>query len=144
MFKSGIDTWEDTLPHELGHALGLQHTFHQDYPLLPDKVWFNSSDWDTKKTFALEDEGDSKAYAATHTNIMDYKTLPNDSHKNDKFQRNTFTKWQWDKMLANIKRKSYKASIPGGHTIGFSDNNPYLDGSDEEKQQFVNQLNEIF
>lgn len=144
MFKSGIGTCEDTLPHELGHALGLQHTFHADYPLLPDKVWFNTSDWASKKAFDGQKDGDSEAYAATYNNIMDYASKPNDSNKNVKFQRNTFTKWQWDRMLGNIKRKSYLATISGGHTNGFSDNNPYLDGSDVEIEQFVNELNKIF
>lgn len=85
-----------------------------------------------------------QAYAATYNNIMDYASKPNDSNKNVKFQRNTFTKWQWDRMLGNIKRKSYLATISGGHTNGFSDNNPYLDGSDVEIEQFVNELNKIF
>ncbi|NDV68619.1 M43 family zinc metalloprotease [Dysgonomonas sp. 25] len=150
MFGNGINSWEDTLPHELGHTLGLQHTFHADCPMFPDSVWFNSSDWNNKIVFkkSLKDatkDDDSEAYAATHTNIMDYATLSNDSNKNTLFKRTQFVKWQWLKMIENIKKKSYKVTIPSGYDYGLTEDLSKVYGinSEENLKKLAKKLQNI-
>jgi hypothetical protein len=75
---------------------------------------------------------------------MDYESDVNDAEKNTTFKRQIFVKSQWDTMIGNIKFKSREASLPRGYESELSDNNPYIDGSDEdEKLRFINALNNI-
>lgn len=140
MYGNGISNWEDTLPHELGHCLGLHHTFHADCPMFPDRVWYNTVDWNSKLVFKKTNvtrDDDSEAYAATHTNIMDYATLGNDPHKNTFFKRSSFVKWQWEKMMQNIKQKSYNATVPRGYEEGLNDMGTLYFPNYEEKIKLV-------
>ncbi len=117
MFDKGCKKWEENLIHELGHAFGLQHSFHTTCLMVPEKVDFNKNSWHNKLTPDPSDPGtatyDYLAYAATYYNIMDYHSTVQDQESNVanlKYRRTSFTKWQWQKMLGNIKGKSYLAA----------------------------------
>jgi hypothetical protein len=77
---------------------------------------------------------------------MDYESDVNDAEKNTTFKRQIFVKSQWDKMIGNLKGKSYLTTIQRGYKTEpeFYSTNPYLTGSNkEEMYNFINALNDF-
>lgn len=106
MFKKSMESREkfvSTLIHELGHSLGLQHTFHKDWKMFPKKVSFDGK-WDEKIAENALVEGDYKGYGATYDNIMDYGK--DAGSKNSKYFRRIFSLRQWMTMNESLIRKS--------------------------------------
>lgn len=136
VFNSAKNSFAPTIAHELGHALNLDHSFHQNYPMFPDAVSFETkTDW-TKEVNTIN-ESDHSGYGATYDNIMDYKG------KNSDYIRNSFTKKQWE-MITNIIVK--RCSDIDGNTVMFTGDTEYrrpVDRGYYLEQGLVDELNQL-